>query len=112
MRWSEWSDLSLVGVGMSNVQVTFAVRQALILPEDARRGTMADRAGHHHDVHVASRLASMTTGEIAMAIRYKARLKAGVAHICEDCNILIGEARRRYQPDATRCVVCQERQEK
>ena len=108
-------------------QQLIAMRTALLAQISEQRGGVVSRAevaaehfGHPEDS--SAQLATERELEFALGEREMAelaaidaalsRLQAGTYGECTDCGIAIAPARLQATPEAARCILCQEKQER
>lgn len=70
-----------------------------------------DRASAFSDRDAGAILAAILTGNRLQIDHAMERLESGGYGVCEDCGATIPGERLKVFPEATRCVVCQRRQE-
>ena len=95
------------------------IREELLAADEMRYADLAGRVHDSGDEAVADLLADLDVARIDRQVTEIRRIEAalwrvdmGVYGVCRDCDGDIGYERLQRQPDAERCVPCQERYEK
>jgi len=95
-----------------NIKVSFANFLEISFIEAERSADLIDRANESALLYNEFALETFRLERIAQAAHAYERAQKGMAGICEGCEKPIPSERLEWNPDATRCVKCQEEYEK
>lgn len=102
-----------------HAELRAVIREELLAADEMRYADLAGRVHDSGDEAVADLLADLDVVRIDRQVTEIRRIEAALRRIdmgsygmCRDCGDDIGNERLESQPDAERCVTCQEQYEK